>query len=134
MPCVLTSALALCLGARIRYVHRGAVVGSDLPGWTRLGSHNKVGNYALVGIRCQDMKYKVWTLSMLLLLQPAHAFQEEGWFLWLSFQNDKLRIPNIDELLLSKQGQPLHLDPRAECTGNRTMAVGRTAAQLLGYT
>lgn len=30
-----------------------------MPGWTRLGSHNKIGNYALVGIRCQDMKYKV---------------------------------------------------------------------------
>lgn len=39
-------------------LYTGAVVGCDLPGQTVMGSHNRVGHYAVVGIRCQDMKYK----------------------------------------------------------------------------
>lgn len=37
----------------------GAVVGDDLPGRTIIGNNNIVGHHAVVGIKCQDMKYKV---------------------------------------------------------------------------
>jgi len=37
----------------------GAVVGSDLPGRTVLGNNNFIGYHAVVGVKCQDMKYKV---------------------------------------------------------------------------
>ncbi|XP_022147531.1 probable acyl-[acyl-carrier-protein]--UDP-N-acetylglucosamine O-acyltransferase, mitochondrial isoform X2 [Momordica charantia] len=36
----------------------GAIVGEDLPGRTVIGCNNKIGHHAVVGIRCQDMKYK----------------------------------------------------------------------------
>ncbi|PON50437.1 UDP-3-O-[3-hydroxymyristoyl] glucosamine N-acyltransferase LpxD [Parasponia andersonii] len=36
----------------------GAVVGDDLPGRTVMGCNNIVGHYAVVGLRCQDLKYK----------------------------------------------------------------------------
>nr|XP_048335435.1 probable acyl-[acyl-carrier-protein]--UDP-N-acetylglucosamine O-acyltransferase, mitochondrial isoform X2 [Ziziphus jujuba var. spinosa]XP_048335436.1 probable acyl-[acyl-carrier-protein]--UDP-N-acetylglucosamine O-acyltransferase, mitochondrial isoform X2 [Ziziphus jujuba var. spinosa] len=36
----------------------GAVVGDDLPGHTVLGCNNIIGHHAVVGIKCQDMKYK----------------------------------------------------------------------------
>ncbi|KAL7136754.1 hypothetical protein ABFS83_10G051900 [Erythranthe nasuta] len=36
----------------------GAVVGDDIPGRTIIGSNNIVGHHAVVGIKCQDMKYK----------------------------------------------------------------------------
>ncbi|XP_059634845.1 probable acyl-[acyl-carrier-protein]--UDP-N-acetylglucosamine O-acyltransferase, mitochondrial isoform X2 [Cornus florida] len=36
----------------------GAVVGDDLPGCTVLGCNNIIGHHAVVGIKCQDMKYK----------------------------------------------------------------------------
>lgn len=37
----------------------GAVVGDDLPGNTVLGCNNIIGHHAVVGVKCQDMKYKV---------------------------------------------------------------------------
>ncbi|XP_022754903.1 probable acyl-[acyl-carrier-protein]--UDP-N-acetylglucosamine O-acyltransferase, mitochondrial isoform X4 [Durio zibethinus] len=37
----------------------GAVVGDDLPGRTVIGSNSIIGHHAVVGIKCQDMKYKV---------------------------------------------------------------------------
>ena len=37
----------------------GAVVGDDLPGRTVMGCNNIVGHYGVVGIKCQDLKYKV---------------------------------------------------------------------------
>ncbi|TYJ29574.1 hypothetical protein E1A91_A06G077200v1 [Gossypium mustelinum] len=37
----------------------GAVVGDDLPGRTVIGCNNIIGHHAVVGIKCQDMKYKV---------------------------------------------------------------------------
>lgn len=37
----------------------GAVVGDDLPGLTVLGNNNIIGHHAVVGVKCQDMKYKV---------------------------------------------------------------------------
>lgn len=40
-------------------VCRGAVVGDDLPGHTVVGCNNIIGHHAMVGIKCQDMKYKV---------------------------------------------------------------------------
>ncbi|XP_044480063.1 probable acyl-[acyl-carrier-protein]--UDP-N-acetylglucosamine O-acyltransferase, mitochondrial isoform X3 [Mangifera indica] len=36
----------------------GAVVGDDLPGQTVLGCNNIIGHHAVVGVKCQDMKYK----------------------------------------------------------------------------
>ncbi|XP_051131661.1 probable acyl-[acyl-carrier-protein]--UDP-N-acetylglucosamine O-acyltransferase, mitochondrial isoform X3 [Andrographis paniculata] len=37
----------------------GAVVGDDLPGHTVVGCNNVIGHHAVVGIKCQDMKYKL---------------------------------------------------------------------------
>ncbi|CAN0901362.1 Probable acyl-[acyl-carrier-protein]--UDP-N-acetylglucosamine O-acyltransferase, mitochondrial [Linum grandiflorum] len=37
----------------------GAVVGEDLPGRTILGENNIVGHHAVIGVKCQDMKYKL---------------------------------------------------------------------------
>ncbi|CAI9782677.1 unnamed protein product [Fraxinus pennsylvanica] len=36
----------------------GAIVGDDLPGCTVVGCNNIIGHHAVVGIKCQDMKYK----------------------------------------------------------------------------
>ncbi|KAG6552917.1 hypothetical protein Mapa_005573 [Marchantia paleacea] len=36
----------------------GAVVGADIPGKTIIGDHNLIGYHAVVGVKCQDMKYK----------------------------------------------------------------------------
>ncbi|KAL3700072.1 hypothetical protein R1sor_018094 [Riccia sorocarpa] len=36
----------------------GAVVGADIPGKTVIGNNNSVGYHAVVGVKCQDMKYK----------------------------------------------------------------------------
>ncbi|KAL8464023.1 hypothetical protein ACS0TY_033816 [Phlomoides rotata] len=36
----------------------GAVVGDDLPGCTVIGDKNIIGHHTVVGIKCQDMKYK----------------------------------------------------------------------------
>ncbi|OMO91616.1 hypothetical protein COLO4_18220 [Corchorus olitorius] len=36
----------------------GAVVGDDLPGRTVIGCNNIIGHHAVVGIKCQDMKYR----------------------------------------------------------------------------
>ena len=41
----------------------GAIVGSDLPGCTVIGNENSIGHYAVVGVRCQDLKYKVYERS-----------------------------------------------------------------------
>nr|XP_017240252.1 PREDICTED: probable acyl-[acyl-carrier-protein]--UDP-N-acetylglucosamine O-acyltransferase, mitochondrial isoform X2 [Daucus carota subsp. sativus] len=39
----------------------GAVVGDELPGSTAIGCNNRIGHHAVVGIRCQDLKYKPGT-------------------------------------------------------------------------
>ncbi|KAK9131021.1 hypothetical protein Sjap_011508 [Stephania japonica] len=36
----------------------GAIVGEDLPGRTVIGCKNLIGHHAVVGVRCQDLKYK----------------------------------------------------------------------------
>ncbi|KAF3328420.1 putative acyl-[acyl-carrier-protein]--UDP-N-acetylglucosamine O-acyltransferase [Carex littledalei] len=36
----------------------GAVVGADTPGQTTIGNRNVIGHYAVVGVKCQDLKYK----------------------------------------------------------------------------
>jgi UDP-N-acetylglucosamine acyltransferase len=41
----------------------GAVVGADIPGQTIIGNRNVIGNYAVVGVKCQDLKYKVAFLN-----------------------------------------------------------------------
>ncbi|KAE8658869.1 Serine protease SPPA [Hibiscus syriacus] len=45
----------------------GAVVGGDIPGRTVIGCNNVVGHHAVVGIKCQDMKYKVTCLIRLFI-------------------------------------------------------------------
>ncbi|GAB2217566.1 hypothetical protein Droror1_Dr00000764 [Drosera rotundifolia] len=40
----------------------GAVVGDEIPGRTSIGSNNIIGHHAVVGIKCQDLKYKVFFL------------------------------------------------------------------------
>lgn len=35
----------------------GAVIGDDLPGCTFIGCNNIMGQYAVIGTKCQDMKY-----------------------------------------------------------------------------
>lgn len=37
----------------------GAVVGADIPGRTVIGKQNNIGYHAVVGVKCQDLKYKV---------------------------------------------------------------------------
>ncbi|KAJ0724150.1 putative acyl-[acyl-carrier-protein]--UDP-N-acetylglucosamine O-acyltransferase [Helianthus annuus] len=37
----------------------GAVVGDNIPGKTIIGCNNVIGHHAVVGIKCQDMKYKL---------------------------------------------------------------------------
>nr|CAB3478152.1 unnamed protein product [Digitaria exilis] len=37
----------------------GAVIGADIPGQTIIGENNVIGHYAVVGVKCQDLKYKV---------------------------------------------------------------------------
>uniref|UniRef100_A0A2P2K603 Putative acyl-acyl-carrier-proteinUDP-N-acetylglucosamine O-acyltransferase n=1 Tax=Rhizophora mucronata TaxID=61149 RepID=A0A2P2K603_RHIMU len=37
----------------------GAVVGDDLPGRTVIGHDNVIGHHSVIGIKCQDMKYKL---------------------------------------------------------------------------
>ncbi|RAL37134.1 hypothetical protein DM860_004056 [Cuscuta australis] len=37
----------------------GAVVGDDLPGQTVIGDNNVVGHHAVVGVKCQDLKYEM---------------------------------------------------------------------------
>ncbi|KAG8376114.1 hypothetical protein BUALT_Bualt09G0029700 [Buddleja alternifolia] len=39
----------------------GAIVGDELPGRTVIGCNNIIGHHAVVGIKCQDMKYKSGT-------------------------------------------------------------------------
>ncbi|OVA11354.1 Bacterial transferase hexapeptide repeat [Macleaya cordata] len=36
----------------------GAIVGEDIPGRTTIGCNNVIGHHAVVGVKCQDMKYK----------------------------------------------------------------------------
>lgn len=44
------------------------MVGDDLPGKTVLGCNNVIGHHAVVGVKCQDLKYKVcyitWWVSL----------------------------------------------------------------------
>ncbi|KVH93958.1 Bacterial transferase hexapeptide repeat-containing protein, partial [Cynara cardunculus var. scolymus] len=37
----------------------GAVVGENIPGRTIIGCNNVIGHHAVIGLKCQDMKYKV---------------------------------------------------------------------------
>lgn len=41
------------------YTCSGAVVGDDSPGCTVIGSNNTIGYHAVIGVKCQDLKYKV---------------------------------------------------------------------------
>lgn len=60
------------------FVHRGAVVGDELPGKTVIGSNNTIGHHAVVGVKCQDLKYKVCLpppppvyLVMIMVINPV---------------------------------------------------------------
>ncbi|GAQ84213.1 UDP-N-acetylglucosamine acyltransferase [Klebsormidium nitens] len=39
-------------------LHSGAIVGADLPGTTIIGDDNSFGYHSVVGVLCQDLKYK----------------------------------------------------------------------------
>ncbi|KAG9148939.1 hypothetical protein Leryth_026589 [Lithospermum erythrorhizon] len=39
----------------------GAVIGEDIPGYTIIGCNNVIGRYSVVGVKCQDLKYKAGT-------------------------------------------------------------------------
>ncbi|XP_008795481.2 probable acyl-[acyl-carrier-protein]--UDP-N-acetylglucosamine O-acyltransferase, mitochondrial [Phoenix dactylifera] len=39
-------------------VLNGAIVGADIPGRTIIGNDNVIGHHAVVGVKCQDLKYK----------------------------------------------------------------------------
>lgn len=39
-------------------IQTGAIVGANLPGKTIIGSNNVIGHHAVVGVKCQDLKYK----------------------------------------------------------------------------
>ncbi|XP_052200273.1 probable acyl-[acyl-carrier-protein]--UDP-N-acetylglucosamine O-acyltransferase, mitochondrial isoform X2 [Diospyros lotus] len=43
----------------------GAVVGDDIPGRTVIGRNNFIGHHSVVGIKCQDMKYRAGDESFL---------------------------------------------------------------------
>ena len=49
------------------------MVGDDLPGRVVIGCNNVIGHHAVVGIKCQDMKYKVTYLLQLLMHNQLHA-------------------------------------------------------------
>lgn len=49
------------------------MVGDDLPGHTVIGCNNIIGHHAVVGIKCQDVKYKVTYLILLLVRNQLHA-------------------------------------------------------------
>ncbi|KAL3625607.1 hypothetical protein CASFOL_030552 [Castilleja foliolosa] len=46
------------IGKCLPIIPWGAVVGDDLPGLTVIGNNNIIGHHAVMGIKCQDMKYK----------------------------------------------------------------------------
>ena len=48
------------LGAGTELLH-GAVVGSEDPGAVVVGANNRIGHHAVVGVRCQDLKYAAGT-------------------------------------------------------------------------
>ncbi|KAL1356501.1 hypothetical protein AAHE18_05G188700 [Arachis hypogaea] len=45
-----------------KYIYRGqfgAIVGDDYPGCTVIGNNNIIGHHAVIGVKCQDLKYKL---------------------------------------------------------------------------
>ncbi|MQL84497.1 hypothetical protein Taro_017006 [Colocasia esculenta] len=42
----------------LKLLGSGAIVGADLPGHAIIGRDNIIGHHAVVGVKCQDMKYK----------------------------------------------------------------------------
>lgn len=51
----------------------GAIVGADLAGRTIIGSHNVIGHHAVVGAKCQDLKYKVSCRIIMHSMKHANA-------------------------------------------------------------
>lgn len=51
----------------------GAIVGADIPGQTIIGSNNVIGHHAVVGVKCQDLKYKVSYFHVLCNTFPCLA-------------------------------------------------------------
>uniref|UniRef100_M0ZHJ1 Acyl-[acyl-carrier-protein]--UDP-N-acetylglucosamine O-acyltransferase n=1 Tax=Solanum tuberosum TaxID=4113 RepID=M0ZHJ1_SOLTU len=48
-----------CILMTVHILSSGAVIGDDLPGQTVVGRNNVFGHHAVIGVKCQDMKYKV---------------------------------------------------------------------------
>ncbi|KAJ1387916.1 GroEL-like equatorial domain superfamily [Sesbania bispinosa] len=49
----------------------GAVVGDDFPGCTIIGSNNTIGYHAMIGVKCQDLKYKLFHRPQLMKQGPC---------------------------------------------------------------
>uniref|UniRef100_M8CUS2 Acyl-(Acyl-carrier-protein)--UDP-N-acetylglucosamine O-acyltransferase n=1 Tax=Aegilops tauschii TaxID=37682 RepID=M8CUS2_AEGTA len=47
---------------------------ANLPGRTIIGENNVIGNYAVVGVKCQDLKYKNINALLLLFSQEMNVF------------------------------------------------------------
>jgi len=71
----------------------GAVVGSDLPGRTVIGKNNFIGYHAVVGVKCQDLKYRV-RLILRAVLYKYHT-------LFCTFSLKMVRIGHLDLCLFS---------------------------------
>lgn len=56
----------------------GAVVGDELPGYTFIGGNNIIGHHAVVGVKCQDLKYKV---CRDVILSPVIVLITRNWYL-----------------------------------------------------
>ncbi|KAF3778705.1 putative acyl-[acyl-carrier-protein]--UDP-N-acetylglucosamine O-acyltransferase, partial [Nymphaea thermarum] len=66
----------------------GAIAGCDLPGCTVIGSNNRIGYHAVVGVKCQDMKYKVSTPTCL-------EMEGDECFLYMGNNNDVREFASI---------------------------------------
>uniref|UniRef100_A0A0D3A3F7 UDP N-acetylglucosamine O-acyltransferase C-terminal domain-containing protein n=1 Tax=Brassica oleracea var. oleracea TaxID=109376 RepID=A0A0D3A3F7_BRAOL len=85
----------------------GAVVGDELPGgYTVIGGNNIIGHHAVVGVKCQDLKYKQEpqssTSSVILALSLSLAvvlwFQDVPKYMMVTGERGELRGLNLEGL------------------------------------
>ncbi|KAH0901322.1 hypothetical protein HID58_040825 [Brassica napus] len=95
-----------CPSAVIGEVTSGAVVGDELPGgYTVIGGNNIIGHHAVVGVKCQDLKYKEpqsSTSSVILALSLSLAvvlwFQDVPKYMMVTGERGELRGLNLEGL------------------------------------
>ncbi|KAF3600391.1 hypothetical protein F2Q69_00033215, partial [Brassica cretica] len=54
------------------------VVGDELPGYTVIGGNNIIGHHAVVGVKCQHLKYKVYDYTHTAGATVIHQFCHIG--------------------------------------------------------